>query len=199
MRGNEIKVTWLCSATETVSIMHRLLAAMRLSGPVDAPEDVLVIIDHFRGKGIVTQISRDELHRIAKTKSPRRAKLIFENSEESVENISRCALAEKDPLVQMNVLCALRGVQVPIGSAVLSWIKPTNWAVIDRFAWEALRERRLVSGCESGNGFTANHWLEYMSRVRQLAKKVGWTPQQVDIWLQNDGRRRTKKAPSHDN
>ncbi len=79
--------------------------------------------------------------------------------------------------LRVNSLCLLRGVSVPVASAVLALVYPEEYAVIDFRVWRQLfGERRGV--------FFTKDYKKYMGEIWRLADELGWTPQEVDhaIW-----------------
>ncbi len=91
----------------------------------------------------------------------------------------RCHPDNKDCELELrvNALCLLRGVSVPVASAMLALVYPDEYAVIDFRGW------RQVFG-EERQVFQTRDYKEYMREIRRLAKELGWTPQRVDhvIW-----------------
>jgi hypothetical protein len=79
--------------------------------------------------------------------------------------------------LRVGILCTLRGVGVPVASAVLALIYPDKFAVIDFRGW------RQVFGQDS-NGFYINDYKRYLHEIRKLANQLGWSAQEVDhaIW-----------------
>jgi hypothetical protein len=79
--------------------------------------------------------------------------------------------------LRVNLLWSLRGVGVPVASAVLAVAFPETYAIIDYRVW------RQVFG-EDGSGFNTNDYKRYMREIWRLADELGWLPQEVDfaIW-----------------
>ena len=79
--------------------------------------------------------------------------------------------------LRLNILCALRGVGVPIASAVLALIFPDKYAVIDFRSWRQVFD-------ENKNLFSVADYKKYLLVIRRLAGELGWTAQEVDhaIW-----------------
>jgi len=71
-----------------------------------------------------------------------------------------------------------------MASAILAWVEPRKWAVIDRRAWAQL-ERRGLLGTRPAV-FNQGHWGEYLELVRRIAKAAGRTPQLIDYWLYSE-------------
>lgn len=137
-----------------------------------------------RVAGFITQT---QLQQIARLKSERRAGLIGKNSAKSVQLVTEIAFLEADKVVQISLLKALHGVDIPVASAILSWTFPDQWPVIDKRAWSVLRKFNLVTGCSKGRGFRPGNWVKYVAVVAQLADALDWSPQEVDTWLYRKG------------
>lgn len=135
------------------------------------------------------RVSRQQLYAIARVKSPRRADLCLKNSDATVEGVTSLAFNEIDEGLRMNLLRALHGVDIPVGSCILAWVHPERWPVIDRFAWRCLHRRKFVNGCKKGVGLGTAQWLQYLKVVMGLSADTGWSPQRVDTWLWRDGGR----------
>jgi hypothetical protein len=85
---------------------------------------------------------------------------------------------DKEAALQLKHLLELRGVGVPIASAILALVDPANHCVIDFRGW------RAVFG-ELRRSFGITHYLAYRRKVSALAMKLGWTVQETDlvIWI----------------
>jgi hypothetical protein len=79
--------------------------------------------------------------------------------------------------IRTRILTALRGVGVPVASAILALVQPDDYCVIDFRAW------RQVFG-EERRSFDVGHYKKYAKVVRDLARDLGWAAQEVDaaIW-----------------
>jgi len=92
-------------------------------------------------------------------------------------SVSHCDLDYEQEL-RVSLLCALRGVGVPVASAVLALVMPEQYGVIDFRGWRQLfgEERR---------GFGVADYRRYMVELRRLARQLGRTPQEIDfaIWV----------------
>jgi hypothetical protein len=79
--------------------------------------------------------------------------------------------------LRTDILCALRGVGVPVASAVLALVFPEAYAVIDFRGWRQIFD-------ESKSVFSVPDYRKYMSKVRLLARELEWSVQEVDhaVW-----------------
>ncbi len=128
-------------------------------------------------------IDRDTLFKIAWEKSPRKAELVNQNEPEIVPAITELAFKQKDDVKTVQLLRVLDGVDLPTASAVLSWMFPERWPVIDRRAWQTLYRAEIVKTHRNGTGLGRQQWVVYLSVVRALASELSefkLTPQRVD-------------------
>jgi hypothetical protein len=105
------------------------------------------------------------------------------NTDDVVRAVTGTALtithADEDYEIELRVgiLCTLRGVGVPVASAVLALIYPEKYAVIDFSGWRQVfgRDRRM---------FSIADYEAYLFEIRKLTDKLGWPVQEVDhaIW-----------------
>ncbi len=107
-----------------------------------------------------------------------------DNTEEIVRVVTQAsfAIAHADPDYEIDlktgILCTLRGVGVPVASAILALIFPEKYAVIDfRVWWRIFDERR--------ENFSIMDYKKYLKEIRKLSVVLNWQPQKVDraIWL----------------
>lgn len=102
------------------------------------------------------------------------------NTEDVIRAVTGLALSvcHTDPdyelELRMGALCTLRGVQVPVASAVLALVYPETYAVVDFRGW------RQVFGREP-TGFTIAGYRKYLGEIRRLSDELGWYPQEVDL------------------
>ena len=75
------------------------------------------------------------------------------------------------------ILTSIRGIGVPVASAILALVHPDEHAVIDFRVW-----RQLFS--EEKTVFFIPDYRRYMKALMPLAKQLGWPVQEVDhaIW-----------------
>ncbi len=105
------------------------------------------------------------------------------NTDEIVRAVTGLALTITHPdreyelELRVNVLCALRGVGVPVASAVLALVFPEEYAVIDFRGWRQVFDADQTT-------FFVSDYQKYMREIRRLAVELGWAAQEVDyaIW-----------------
>jgi hypothetical protein len=133
-----------------------------------------------RARGVFTA---KEFRRMCRWKSPR-ARLLWEtNSAARVRAVSRAVLATRSERRRMELLTSLRGVGVPVASAILTLIAPRRYGVLDIRAWQLLFAVRSVSANQRGQGFTVRQWEQYLSALRQHAGSLGVSARTVEYTL----------------
>ena len=135
-------------------------------------------------------------------KSPRPKPRYCKNSKEEVIKISRVAFSINDVLtklkkmkkleemekikeemekIKIDVLTKLKGVGIPVASAILMLTDPSNYGVIDRRAWEVLYLYGKVQSKKKS--FSSNDWVTYLKILRELAQEFKVTPRDIERTL----------------
>jgi len=121
-----------------------------------------------------------ELEAVCRWKSARAIHHVRANTRAAVRGATRAALAARDEGRRMEALLALRGVSVPMASALLTLLRPRRYAVIDIRVWQLLHRAGAVRANARGAGFTVGQWREFLLVVRGLAARLGATPRAVE-------------------
>ena len=133
-----------------------------------------------RAGGVFT---RAEFERMCRWKSPRAQHLWRANSAARIRAVSRAMLATRSERRRMELLTSLRGVGVPIASAILTLIDPRRYGVLDIRCWQLLFAVDSVSTNRRGQGFTIAHWEQYLSALRHYARRLGVTARTIEYTL----------------
>ncbi len=133
-----------------------------------------------RARGAFT---RGEFTRMCRWKSPRARLLWGANSPARVRAVSRAVLATRSERRRMELLTSLRGVGVPIASAILTLIDPRRYGVLDIRAWQLLVAIRSVRTNARGQAFTIAQWEQYLSALRHHARCLGVTARTIEYTL----------------
>lgn len=102
------------------------------------------------------------------------------NTDDVIRIVTRAALSvtHDDPDYEIElrtgVLCTLRGVGIPVASAVFALAFPEKYAVIDFRGWRQVFD-------ELKSTFSIADYKRYMREIRTLARELGWLPQEVDL------------------
>jgi len=121
----------------------------------------------------------------------RQRKLRVANTDELIRTVTGLALTITHPdkeyelELQTDILCALRGVGVPVASAVLALVFPEKYAVIDFRNWRQLFD-------EDKTVFFTPEYKRYMQKIRLLANELSWSVQEVDLAIWEYDRRNSK-------
>lgn len=126
--------------------------------------------------------SIDDLHIIAFWKAPRAAHHIYnpKNTRDRVANALNIATAASESVeLKVEELIGLVGVGVPMASAILTCIDPTQYTVIDIRALDALRVEKYK--------ITKELYAEYLEFCRSAAANLGVELRQLDRALWKSG------------
>jgi len=102
------------------------------------------------------------------------------NTPEIIKTITSAALAIDVPdfdyevELRISILTCLRGVGVPVASAILALVYPEKYAVVDFRGW------RQVFG-KNKTLFSIGDYKRYLAQIRPLAKELDWPIQEVDL------------------
>jgi hypothetical protein len=143
---------------------------------------------------------KKEFVSIGRWKSRRQIHNYEANSEEIVNEVTSQVLKEESETKRIRALTegTLRGVKIPVASAILTIVYPNEYCIIDYRAWRALRW--LQSG--SKNQLTFNSYKEYsdfldslddymslkaylrfLKQLRLITAKHNRTPRQLEMAL----------------
>jgi thermostable 8-oxoguanine DNA glycosylase len=115
------------------------------------------------------------------------------NTDEVIRAVTGLALTitlddkEYELELRVKILCALRGVAIPIASAVLALVFPEEYAVIDYRGWRQVFE-------ETKGDHSLSDYKKYLDTIRPLAKELGWSVQEVDHVIWEYDRRHSKQV-----
>ena len=163
---------------------------LRSSGRI-YDRDTQGLLDHFaivRASRQPLYLTADEFDDILrwklKTQYGRQQVRRRANTEEVIRVVTGAALTVTHPdpdyelELRVGLLWTLRGVAVPVASAVLALVFPEDYGVIDFRNW------RQVFG-EEGSNFSITDYRRYLAELRRLAQELGWTVQEVDLAIWN--------------
>ena len=128
-------------------------------------------------------LSRAEFLAMCRWKSPRALRHYRRNSPARIRAVTRAALAARRERRRIELLTALRGVNVPVASAILTLLRPRHYGVLDIRAWQLLYRLGAVTSRPDGRGFGASHWIEYLETLRRHARALGVSARAVEYTL----------------
>ncbi|TMQ59287.1 MAG: hypothetical protein E6K76_05430 [Candidatus Eisenbacteria bacterium] len=136
-------------------------------------ESTSALIRRLRSARARGHLTRTELRAIGRWKSARAIGQMAANSPARVRRATKMALRTRSERIRLQALLSLRGVSVPMASAILTLLYPRRYGVIDIRVWQLLHGVGAVTRKPNGVGFTYDHWNEFLSIVRSFAKKHG--------------------------
>ncbi len=142
--------------------------------------ELIGLLRDVRGRG---EFSRAEFLAMCRWKSPRAAPHYARNSAAAVRRASRAALATRNERDRMDALCSLRGVSVPIASAILTLVEPKRYGVLDIRVWQLLHALGAVHGKRGGRGFHPRDWEAYLACLRPAARRLRVSVRAVEYTL----------------
>jgi hypothetical protein len=94
--------------------------------------------------------------------------------------VTRAALATRSERRRLGALSRLRGVSVPMASAILTLVDPQRYGVLDIRVWQLLYTAGHVTKNPGGTGFTFDHWSRFLLVVRHFSKQLQVTARDVE-------------------
>ena len=138
----------------------------------DEEENTVELIRELRTARKRGYLTRTELERVCYWKSPRAIWLIRENSPYLIRKRTGYAFATRSERKKLDLLTSLKGVSVPMASAVLTLHYPKRYGVIDTRVWELLYTQGTVATNPRGTGFCFNEWYRFLVIIRYFANKL---------------------------
>lgn len=127
--------------------------------------------------------TRDEFLKMCNWKSFRPRRLYESNPAAQVERVSRELFVVEDETARMQLLTSLQGVGVPMGSAILTLVRPDNYGVLDIRVWKLLHKFDVVKVNAAGTNFSIKHWITFLDQIRDWAKQFRVTPRAIELSL----------------
>jgi hypothetical protein len=129
------------------------------------------------------RLGRAEFLAMCRWKSPRAMRQYARNSAAAVRGALARTLRARSERVRVEALTALRGVSVPVASAILTLLDPRRYGVLDIRVWQLLYAMKAVGWKPSGRGFTARDWEHYLLALRREAGRLGVSVRAVEYSL----------------
>ena len=122
-------------------------------------------------------LTKKELHKIARWKSPRRAALTLENTNDFMKEVTEKAFTATDHWTKLLTLTQLRGIGEPTASAILHLLDNGQYPLLDIHAlWSVglVWEKRV----------SYPFWLEYVQFCRNTANRNDVSMRDLDraLW-----------------
>ena len=122
-------------------------------------------------------LTKEELHKIARWKSPRRANLTLENTDDFTKEITERAFTATDSWTKLLALTQLRGIGQPTASAILHLFDKGQYPILDIHAlWS------VGLPWKTRNSYP--FWLEYIEFCRDIANRNSVSMRELDraLW-----------------
>lgn len=104
------------------------------------------------------------------------------NSEEEIRSKVERAVHESGIQTRVDALISLNGIGVPVASAILLFIDPDRFTVIDERAWNVLQETGYLLDDISDDP-TVEEYLLYLGTCRALANEYDVSLRALDMAL----------------
>ena len=109
-------------------------------------------------------LTKEDLHDIARWKSPRRANLTLGNTDDFIKDITKSAFTATDDWAKLMILTLLQGVREPTASAILHLFDNGQYPILDIHAlWSV--------GLPWKKRTSYPFWLEYIEFCQDTANK----------------------------
>jgi hypothetical protein len=141
------------------------------------------LIRELAGARARGSFTRAEFSKMCRWKSPRARHLWEANSAARIRAVSRQVLTTRSERRRMELLTGLRGVGVPMASAILTLLDPRRYGVLDIRAWQLLFAIRSVGANQRGQGFTIAQWEQYLDALRSHARRLRTTARAIEYTL----------------
>ena len=122
-------------------------------------------------------LTKQELHTIARWKSPRRAALTLENTNDFINEITERAFTPADDWTKLLTLTQLQGIGQPTASAILHLYDEGDYPILDIHAlWSV--------GMEWTARTSYPFWLDYIELCRNTANRNNVSMRELDraLW-----------------
>lgn len=144
------------------------------------PADLIKSLRHVKRNKVLT---KSELIAICRWKSPRAIRHIKSNDAATIRSLTQKALSTRSEQKRIECLTALRGVSLPMASAILTLIDPKRYGVIDIRVWQLLFAIKSVRKNPRGVGFNFKNWYHYLRKLRYHANELGVSARAVERTL----------------
>jgi thermostable 8-oxoguanine DNA glycosylase len=128
-------------------------------------------------------LTKGELAAVCRWKSSRAIQHIRANTHHRVRAATAAAMTTSSERRRLEALLQLKGVSVPMASAVLMLLYPGRYGVIDIRVWQLLYAVGAVSEKQGGVNFSLKNWLEFLVILRSLSSELGVTARAVERTL----------------
>lgn len=133
-------------------------------------------------------LTKEELYKIACWKSPRRANLTLENTDDFIKDITKSAFTATDDWAKLLMLTLLQGVKEPTASAILHLFDNGQYPILDIHAlWSV--------GLPWEKRTSYPFWPQYIQFCRDIADQNDVSMRELDraLWKFSSDYGKTKR------
>lgn len=131
-------------------------------------EDIKTI-ELFKELNFINQqdyLTKEQLLKILRWKSPRPLNYYLTNSEEEIKEITKLAFLIENDKLKIHILSALKGVNYPSASAILMFYNLKIYPVLEIRVWRQLYRTGLVDTNPVGQNFTLKECEKFYQVIR---------------------------------
>ena len=125
----------------------------------------------------------DQVYHFCLWKSPLGAHHARKNDAKLTRLVFRECLKTDDDLLKLHVLTALSGISIPTASAILMFLDPNKYGVLDTRVWQLLYDFKKVKDKPDGYNFNLKHWQLYLDVLRTYAAKHQVSVREIELKL----------------
>jgi len=132
------------------------------------------IVPRVRSQGFST---KEDFLTLCRWKTPRTQSRCARNSPEFIKSVSQTALSTANERLRIEIWTLLTGVNWPTASALLHWLHPDEYPIMDFRALWSLSYSKPPR-------YDFAFWQDYVSYCRELAKRCGVSVRTLDraLW-----------------
>ena len=150
---------------------------LRVPDDTDPAQELIEKLIHIKQQAY---FNKPEFLRMCSWKSPRPRRLYQSNPSARVRSVSIKVFAAESEKEKIELLTSLKGVGIPVASAILTLTDPQAYGVIDIRVWQQLYRFGAVTKRPSGTGFSFDNWLEFLERLRDLSQRFNRSVRDVE-------------------
>jgi hypothetical protein len=133
----------------------------------ESTADLMLALRAAKERGYLTAA---ELDAVCYWKSPRAIRHIRSNPPARIRSATRSALAARSEQHRLEFLMELKGVSVPMASALLTLVNPKRYGVLDIRVWQLLHATGAVETNPRGVGFNSGNWQQFLAILRYFSR-----------------------------
>jgi hypothetical protein len=152
---------------------------------VQEDEDTALLCKRLRAARRRGYLTRGEFVEACRWKSARAIHHVRSNTHHRVRAATGAVLATRNEAARIEALLGLKGVSVPMASAVLMFLDPSRYGVIDIRVWQLLHAAGAVSENAKGTHFSVSQWLQFLGILRHLSSRLGVRARDIERTLFN--------------